>query len=220
MHATHRQRVEKGLHSGRLDHGQSVGLVEVRGDLGDQAIGSDTDADRQLPLLEYPAADLARDRCCTAPGLVVVRDVEIGFVERRGLDDGGELAKDLEDRLRLFAVAGKLRLDEDRVRAAPERLGRRHCRAHAKAPHLVIGGGHHAPAVGVAADDHRLAAQRRIVAHVDGGIETIHVTVQDAAHSQALSYRLITVFAWCGPASIRSGASLNEGDRIFRRDSV
>jgi hypothetical protein len=42
-------------------------------------------------------------------------------------------------------------------------------------------GRHHTPGAGVTANDNRLAAQLRIVALLDGGIEGVHIDVDNFA---------------------------------------
>ena len=179
----HRQRIEEGLHLLGAHDGEAVGLVEVGGDLGDQPVGPDADAHRQPPLLAHPPPDLLRHRR-RAPRLAqVVADVEVGFVDRHRLHQGGELVVDGEDLLRLARVAAEVGRDEDGVRAEPAGARGGHRRMDAEAADLVAGGRHHPPALGPAADHHRLAAQRRIVAHVNRRVEAVHVAMEDTPHA-------------------------------------
>jgi hypothetical protein len=46
-------------------------------------------------------------------------------------------------------------------------------------PRRVIRRRHHPALVGIAADDHRLVAKARTIPLFDGGVERIHVDVQD-----------------------------------------
>ena len=48
-------------------------------------------------------------------------------------------------------------------------------------PGFVGAGGHDAPLMGEGPDDDGLSADRGIVPHFDGCIESVHVQVQDAA---------------------------------------
>ena len=78
-----------------------------------------------------------------------------------------------------------------RVRRTRARLPRRHRRADPEDAGLVGRGGHHAPPAG-AADDDGLAAQRRLVALLDGGEERVEVDVEDrrlAAHAPIMTRR-------------------------------
>ena len=68
-------------------------------------------------------------------------------------------------------------------RAPAQRARHRHRAAHAERPHLVRRRQHHA-AAGVAADDHRPAAQGRVVALLDGRVERVHVHVDDRARAR------------------------------------
>ena len=105
-------------------------------------------------------------------------EVDEGLVERQRLDQRGELAQHLHDPLARVAVGVEAPAEERGVRTAGARLAARHRRADAVAPGLVRRGGHHAPPAG-AADDDGLAAQRGLVALLDGGEEGVQVEVED-----------------------------------------
>ena len=112
------------------------------------------------------------------------REVDERLVQRQRLDERGEVAQHLHDLLAGRAVGVEAAAEERSVGAACPRLAPRHGGPHAVAAGLVGRGGHHAPAAG-AADDDRLAAQRRLVALLDGGEEGVQVEVEDrrsAAH--------------------------------------
>ena len=91
----------------------------------------------------------------------------------------GETARSaLHHPLARLAVGVEAAAEERRVRAARPGLAGRHRRADAVLARLVGRGRHHAPAAD-AADHDRLAAQRRLVALLDGGEEGVEVEVQD-----------------------------------------
>ena len=91
----------------------------------------------------------------------------------------GEIARSSAITARLVALVGVETADEERgVRAPRPRLGGRHRRADAELARLVRRRGDHA-ATADAADDDRLAAQRRLVPLLDGGEEGVEVQMQD-----------------------------------------
>ena len=101
-------------------------------------------------------------------------DVEERLVDGDPLDERGGVVEHLEHRLAGRRVRRQARRDEDGVRAQPTRLAAAHRAAHPAGPRLVAGAHHDANA-----DDHRPAAQPRVVALLDGGEERIEVGVQD-----------------------------------------
>ena len=70
------------------------------------------------------------------------------------------------------------RPDEDRVRAAAERLGARHRGVDPERAGGVVRRRHDAPSARIAADDERPVAQRRILELLDGGIERVQIEVR------------------------------------------
>ena len=79
---------------------------------------------------------------------------------------------------------------EDRVRAQRARGPQRHRRADAEHARLVRRGADDAAIVRpAAADDDRLAAQRRVVALLDRGEERVEVDVQDRPARRRLATR-------------------------------
>ena len=124
--------------------------------------------------------DLAGDLLAVAERAGAGRHVEEGLVERQALHQRRELVEDGEHLPRHLRVVADARPDADGVRAAPQRLAHGHRRVHAVAAHLVAGRRHHAAAAR-AADDHGPAAQRGVVALLDGRVEGVHVHVQDGA---------------------------------------
>ena len=76
------------------------------------------------------------------------------------------------------------RADEDRLRAAPERLGGAHRRVDAEPPRDVVRRRDDAAAVRIAADDERLVAERRVLELLDRGEERVEVEVREDRHSR------------------------------------
>ena len=104
--------------------------------------------------------------------------VEERLVERQRLDQRRHRLQDLEHARADVGVGVVPRRHDDRVGRHLQRARHRHRAAHAERPHLVRRRQHHA-APGVAAHDHRPAAQGRVVALLDGRVERVHVHVQD-----------------------------------------
>ena len=155
--------------------------MEVGGDLGDQPVGADPHRHREPALLAHPAADLPRRPGGGAERGEPAGQVEVGLVERHGLHDGRQLAVDGEDLLRLLPVAPEVGRDEEHLRAEPLGAGGGHRRVDTEAPRLVARRRHHPAPLRLAADHHRPAGERGVVPHVDGGVEAVHVAVEDPA---------------------------------------
>ena len=97
--------------------------------------------------------------------------------------------------------------DEDRVRAAPERLGAAHRGVNPERASLVVRGRDDAAPVRVAAHDQRLGAELRLFQLLDRGEEGIQVEVRDDQASTHSSLRRIaTALPPCSiPSSSTSG---------------
>ncbi len=105
-------------------------------------------------------------------------EVEIGLVDRDGLDQGGQRfhrGPDLRRRLLVSLEAGP---HDHGVGAEHERLEHRHGRPAAIGPRDVAGGRDDASPP--AADQHRLVGEGRVVALLDRGEEGVAVEMGDA----------------------------------------
>ena len=141
----------------------------------------DTPAEAVSPVSRGDArADLPRDRGGGAEVAQRLRHVQIGLVERQRLDQRRVVGEDRVDLPRHRLVHVEARRHEHELRAHPPRRHRGHRRAHAETPRLVARRRHHA-AFAAPADRHRPAAQRRVVALLDRGVERIHVDMDDPA---------------------------------------
>src|SRR4051812_8353575 len=69
----------------------------------------------------------------------------------------------------------------DELRAALERHEGWHGGADPELPRLVVAGGQDSAAVAGATDADRLASEGRLVPHLYGGIETVHIEVDNRA---------------------------------------
>ena len=106
-------------------------------------------------------------------------EVEVALVDPGLLDGRDDLADRAPDRPRVLAVEGMAGADEDRVRAAAQRLGAAHRRVDAVPARDVVRGRDHAAALRVAADDERLSAQGGILELLDRGEEGVEIEVRD-----------------------------------------
>ena len=113
------------------------------------------------------AHEVARDR----------RQVEVALVHARPLEARNDLADRVPDRAGVLLVERVARPEEDRVRAAAQRLGRAHRRVDPEPARDVVRGRDDPAAVRVAADHERLLAERRVLELLDGGEERVEVEV-------------------------------------------
>ena len=125
----------------------------------------------------------ARDRLAVAERGAAAGHVEERLVQADRLDQRRVGREDRHHLLGQLAVALRAAGQEDAVRAAARRRAQRHGRLDAELARLVRGGHHHAALVRAAADDDRLAAQGRVVEHLDAGVEGVEVGVEDGAHA-------------------------------------
>src|SRR5690606_24046497 len=77
-------------------------------------------------------------------------------------------------------VPGHIRRHRHQTRTQPPGLTTRHRRAHAKSPGFVIAGCHHATAA-IAPNGERHIPQGWVVTHLDSGVKTIAIHMNDLA---------------------------------------
>ncbi len=179
----HRQGVQELQLLARRDHGQAVGLVQIRPDLGEQLGGRRADragdpagggGDPRLQV--HAEADHTVEAEVGAGG----GEINIRLVDADLLDQRGHLGEQAHHHLAGAFVGGEARRQVGRGPwSEPAGLGHRHRRAHAEDPRLIRRGGHHAPP-GHPADDHRLPAQGGLVTLLDSGEHRVEVNVQNA----------------------------------------
>ena len=170
----HRERMQESQLTPRRNQQQAIRFGFLAGHLGEELRPRDTDRDGQSDPIADLAAQPGRDlhRC---PGdAPQPADVQERLVHRNRLHQRRGVAENLEDRVAGLRVSGHPGRDHRGLRAQPSRLGAAHRGAHAVGLGLVAGRQYHS-----AADDHRPAAQGRVVALLDGGIERVEVRVQD-----------------------------------------
>ena len=190
------RREERGFLAAR-DDDQPVGLAQVTGNLGHEPIRRDTDRHGQLRLVVDSLLQLLGGLLAVAEELLRAGQIEERLVDRERLDQRREAPEDGHDLLAHGVVLGTVDGHEDALRA--ERAGRaqRHGRAHAELARLVGGRADDAAVVGAAtADDDRLAAQRRVVALLDGRKERVEVRMQDRPGRRARHATIMRRCQW------------------------
>ena len=192
------ERVEERQFAVRRDDEQPVGLCHAARHLGEKLRARDTDRDRKSDAGKDVAPQPHGDLDGRAGDPLHPTHVEKRFVDRDPLDERRRVVKHLEHRLARFAVRGHPRRNDDDSRAQPTSLPAAHRGTDPERLGLVARSEHDATA-----DDHRPAAQARIVALLDRGVERVQVGMKDrrfAGHER--------MFAPC-PASVQGFPSLS-----------
>jgi hypothetical protein len=169
---------------GVADDRKAARLVQVGGQFGQELVVRKPDRNGDADLALDAARDLGQGQRRRPLGRLAqlrargIRQIEIGLVQGHRLDDrrgGGEDGADLvADAL----VLGHVGRHDDGVRAHFHGLEHRHRRARPELARDIAGRGDDAAPPGMA-DDHRLVADRRVVAFLDRGIEGIAVDMRD-----------------------------------------
>ncbi len=157
-----------------LDHHQSVGLGDLRGDLRQVLGARNAHGDRKPELAPHPAPDRACNVGGRAEQVSAAGDIGKRLVDGDPLDQGREIVEHADRGITEPLIVLEVAVDEDQLRAEfagapsrhgavdPERLG-------------LVGGREHHPA----ANGDGLAAQGRVEHLLDRGIEGIQVRVED-----------------------------------------
>ena len=178
--ARDRQRCEERGLVARWHDDEPVRLAQVRADLRDELGGRHADRCGEPHLGVDRVLDRARDRLPVTEQLTRPGDVEKRLVDRDRLDGRREPPEDRHHLAARLLVAAAVDWQEDPLGAQAAGGPQRHRRVDAELAGLVACGTDDAPLVGSAAtDDHRLAAERRVVALLDRGEERIEVDVED-----------------------------------------
>jgi hypothetical protein len=153
------------------------GLFMPLGNLCEELHPRDPHRAGQRGLGPHRRADRLRGLTRRPPQPLRTRQIDKSLVDRQPLH---QRRKSLERFQRPDAtppIGVVPRRDHHRVRAQPQRHRHRLRRATAERPRLVAGRRDHAP-LPRPADQHRLAAQARVVANFHRGEERVHVDVQ------------------------------------------
>ena len=108
--------------------------------------------------------------------------IEIGFVDGCHFDQRRKILQDGVDFPGVFAVAIRVAVDEDGLRAELVGGAQRHGGVDAEFACGIGGGGDDAAFVGASADDYGFAAERGVVEFFHGDEESVHVDVEEGAH--------------------------------------
>ena len=106
-------------------HHQSVGLGDLRADLGEMLRPRDADRDRQAEFLAHPPPDRLRDRRRRAEEMLRAGNIGKGLVDRDPLHQRREVVEDGDRRVAEPLVLLEMAADEDEVRAKLLRLAAR-----------------------------------------------------------------------------------------------
>ena len=109
VEALDRQRGDERLALARRDDAQAVGLVLVRGELGEELVVGDAGRGGEAGLGPDPGADLLGDPGGDADPLQILGDVEIGLVEAQRLDQRRIIGEDRADLVRDRAIGVEAR---------------------------------------------------------------------------------------------------------------
>ncbi|MBB2671484.1 UNVERIFIED_ORG: hypothetical protein GGE44_001035 [Rhizobium esperanzae] len=164
----------------RRNDGLAIGLVEVARHLGEELVVGNTGRCVETGDLLDPGADLQRNLGGDFHALQIVRDVEIGLVERQRLNERRVFGKDLADLLRHGFVEVEAWRHEDQVRTFSFRGDRGHRRVDAEFAGLIARRRNH-PTRRRSPDGDRFAAQFRVIALLDRRIKRVHVDMDDLA---------------------------------------
>jgi hypothetical protein len=180
-----RKRMEKRKLTAGRDDQQTIGLGDTARDLREELRRRDADRDRQpdpLPHLPLQARGDLRRRAGNA---LEAANVEEGLVDRQSLDERRRVVEDAVHGLARLGIRRHARRNDDCLRAQPPCLRLAHRGVDAVRLGLIAGSEDDA-----AADDHRPAAQTRVVPLLDRGVEGVDVGVQDRrlAHTNICSH--------------------------------
>src|SRR4029077_16970795 len=129
---------------------------------------------------------------------------------------GSELIKYSADDCSFASINIEARRQHNQIRAALQRHEGRHGRAHTELARFVIARRQHATPIACASHAHWLAAQRRSVAHLDGGIKAIHVEMDDGMSCLLILHMEISHNATTRPPSVSLAAYKFQALQIAR----
>ena len=185
--ALDRERREEVEDLGGPDDEEAVGLAPVGGDLGEELVGGYSGGGGEVLFGADLLANGLGDFGGSGKVGFIFGDVEIGFVEGERFDQVGVAEEDFADAAGDVAIAGEVGRDEDSIGTETFCLDRWHSRADAEFAGFVRGGADNG-ALAAPGDNNGLATKLRIIALLDGGVEGVHVDVDDLAggHDPAL----------------------------------
>ena len=162
--------------------------------LGEELVVGDARRGRQTRLLEDSRANFLGRRRGGRQAAPVLRDIEIGLIQRQRLDQRRVIGKDRVDLPRDGAIDVEARRHEHQFGALAHRRDRRHGRADAEGARLVARRGHDPP-LGAVSDRDGTPSKRRDITLFDRRIERVHVDVDDLANPPFVHRRMWSLTA-------------------------
>ena len=121
------------------------------------------------------------------------RHIQIGFVDGGHLHQRREAVEHFVNAAGILAIALRVAVDEDGLRAQLVRGAQRHGGVDAELPRRVGGSGDDAALVGTPADDHGLVLERGIVELFHRDEERVHIDVEDGLHGIMVPPRALRI---------------------------
>ena len=156
-HGRYRQRGQKALLGSGAHDGQPKRLIPLACDLCDRLVAAHANGTGHSQPC-HAVACTPRNQQRVFGRKATRCDIDKGFVDGYALNTRGLVGENRHDLRAHLAVAVKVPVCPNGLRAQAPRLGRGHGRVHAKATRLIRTRGHDATRIGVSAHDERLSA--------------------------------------------------------------
>src|SRR5581483_4364691 len=179
-------------------------LGQVGGDFCDQAAGPDANGTGQVRfsldrLVQQMGGPQGRPEEPLAAG-----QIHVCLIDGRHFHLGREAAEDFIDLLGVFAIAVRVPLNKERLRAQSIRRPQRHRRMNTEFAGLIRGRGDYAPFVRPPAHHYGPPLEPAVIELLDGDEEGVHVDVKNGPHgscrpqpdSKNSSFRSAKSAAW------------------------
>lgn len=156
----------------------AVGFAPVAGDFGEKFIGRDACGTGKAGFLKnLPTNDVGE-----SGGIALVGgDVEVGFVEGERFYKGCVAVENGANQVGIVPINVESRGHKNEVGAFLQGQKSGHGRVATVFTRFVIAGGKHAALLTGAADSYGVPGEFRPVANLDGGIESVHIEMDDFA---------------------------------------
>src|SRR6266487_335925 len=177
-----RKRIEEGGHLLGTHDLQTVGLRQIRRNLGDGLVRRGADRAGQTLPFAYGRLDAECIRRRVVEAAYLRADVKKRFVDAHMLEDIREGPQDVDDALRDGPVEIVVRSEVDRVRRLAPRQADGHAAPDPDLAGLVAASHHDAAALAafrIGTDDNRLPDELRMIPPFHADVEGIHVYMED-----------------------------------------
>ena len=162
----------------RLNHKLPVWFTPIRSNFCQKFIRCNACAGGQSRLRQNLGANLFGDLAGIGQLLLVLRYVQIRFIQRNRLNQIGIALKNRVNLLRHLPIQIKMRWHKHRLRTQSLCRGNRHCRAQTKLPRFIRCRANHRART-VPRHHHRQSAQMWLLAQFYRCVECVHVDVYD-----------------------------------------